>query len=170
MARIMRKKVGDRQFRRTTIVLGLCVAFLAGVGFAKTGRLIDSSWWWLCLGPMLFLLRRRTAWTLLWVVLFGVTLGWWRGSLFQTKLMDYGRYYDRKVTITAVAKQDAAYNKYKQLSFDATSVVVQGGGQKLAGKISISGFGENAVFAGDRVSIRGDWASRSCTKRATIIR
>ena len=104
---------------------------------------------------MLFLLRRRTAWTLLWVVLFGVSLGWWRGSFYQVKLMDFARYYDQKVTITAVAKQDAAYNKYKQLAFDADHVVVQGTGQKLTGKISISGFGENAVFAGDRMRTTG---------------
>lgn len=155
MARIMRKKVQGRQFRRTTITLGLCAAFLAGVGLAHTGRLIDSSWWWLCSAPLLFTLRKRTAWTLLWVLLFGVSLGWWRGSLYMTKLADYGQYYDHKVTITAVAKQDAAYNKYKQLAFDATDVVVQETGQKLTGKISLSGFGENAVFAGDRVEATG---------------
>ncbi len=151
----MLRKSLSRHYRRTTLLLCLCVAFLLGVGLAHTGRLIDSSWWWLCLMPLVFALRRRTAWALLWIVLFGLSLGWWRGSLYMTKLADYQGYYDHKVTISAVASQDAAYNKYKQLTFDARNVTVVDTGQRLAGKLSLSGFGLNAVFAGDTVTATG---------------
>jgi competence protein ComEC len=82
-------------------------------------------------------------------------MGLWRGGLYQQKLARFDAYYDKKVTITAVASQDAAYNKYKQLTFDAKQVVIQETGEQLTGKISISGFGLNAVFAGDEVQVSG---------------
>jgi len=148
-------EVLSRQFRQTTLVFGLCLAFLLGIGLAHGGRLIDSSWWWLCLAPTLFSLRKRTVWALLWIVLFGLTLGWWRGSLYMTKLADYQQYYGRKVTISVIASQDGAYNKYHQLTFDAKEVTVVEGGQQLKGKISLGGFGLNAVFAGDEITATG---------------
>lgn len=88
-------------------------------------------------------------------MLLGLALGWWRGSAYVLKLADFQQYFDRKVTIVAIASQDAAYNKYKQLTFDAMNVVVKDTGQHLTGKISVSGFGMNAVFAGDEVEVRG---------------
>lgn len=53
----------------------------------------------------------------------------------------------------AVASQDAVYGKNTQLTFDARHVAVNG--QELTGKISLSGFGVNAVFAGDEVQATG---------------
>lgn len=145
----------SHQFRRTTLALCLCLAFLVGVGLARGGKLVDSSWWWLCLAPAVFSLRRRKLWALLWVVLLGLSLGWWRGSLYMTKLADYQYYFGKKVTISAIASQDAAYNKYHQLTFDTKNVTVESTGQTLTGKISLSGFGLNAVFAGDEVTATG---------------
>lgn len=78
-----------------------------------------------------------------------------RGSLYMMKLGDYEVLYGRKVTISAVASQDAVYNKYKQLTFDARQVTAVETGQQLVGKISLSGFGLNAVFAGDTVMASG---------------
>lgn len=100
-------------------------------------------------------MRRRSAWTLLWLVLFALSLGAWRGGMYQHKLARFDHYYDHKVTITAVASQDAAYNKYKQLTFDAKQVVIEGSDERLTGKVSIAGYGLNAVFAGDEVEVTG---------------
>lgn len=151
----MWNKLALHRFRRTSLVLGLCLAFLIGVGGAHTGWLVDASWWWLCLPGILFLLGKRNWWSLLWVLLFGVALGWWRGSLYMVKLADFQHYYERKITITAVAMQDGTYNKYKQMTFDAHKIVVNGTGEHLTGKISLSGFGLNAIFAGDEVTATG---------------
>jgi len=145
----------NRRFRRTTITFIFCVSLLIGIALGHTNHLLANGWWLLLLLPTLLVVRQRDWWALIWVALLAVSLGWWRGSVYMLKLADYQQYFDHKVTITAVAKQDAAYNKYKQLTFDATDVVVTQTGQHLAGKISIGGFGENAVFAGDRVQATG---------------
>ena len=148
-------KVFAWPFRRTTLALLLCLAFLVGVGLAHSGKLIDSSWWWLCLAPAAFTLRRRTVLAALWVLLLGLSFGWWRGSLYMTKLGNYQEYFGHKVTISAIASQDGVYNKYKQMTFDAKNIMMIDNGQQLKGKISLGGFGLNAVFAGDEVTATG---------------
>ena len=88
-------------------------------------------------------------------MLLGISLGWWRGSLYMTKLAQFEQYYNHPVTITAIASQDGAYNKYKQMTFDGRNVVVESAGEHLTGKISLGGFGLNAVFAGDEIRATG---------------
>lgn len=143
----------EHSFRRTTLVFAFCVAFLIGVGLAHTGKLIDSSWWWVSLAPLVFTIRKRKLWALSWIILLGLSLGWWRGSIYMIKLSDYQRLYDHKVTLIATSTEDAVYGKNSQLSFVADNIKVNG--QQLVGKVSLSGFGTPAVFAGDRVQVSG---------------
>jgi competence protein ComEC len=150
----MARKPLSRTLRKTSLLFSLCLAFLIGAGLAKSVH-IAAGLWWLLLVPLLLSIRKRSLWTLLWFVLLGLSLGLWRGGLYHNKLARFDVYYDKKVTITAVASQDAAYNKYKQLTFDAKQVIVQDTGEKLTGKVSIAGFGLNAVFAGDEVEVTG---------------
>lgn len=70
------------------------------------------------------------------------------------KLAEYEPFYSQKITITARAGEDAAYGKTKQLAFAANNVTTEDG-QRLTGKIQLSGFGVNAVFQGDEVVATG---------------
>lgn len=148
------RKLWNYRFRRTGLIFALCLAFLLGTGLARKVH-GDFRWWWLLLAPAILTLRSRTWLTAVWVVLLGLSLGLWRGDIYQHKLARFGQYYDQKVTITAIASQDAAYNKYKQLQFDTRNVVISDSGERLTGKVSLSGFGLNAVFAGDEVQASG---------------
>lgn len=141
------------KFKRTTLLLFGFIAFLCGVGLAHSGRLVDASWFLLAAGIGSFACRKKTVWALVWAVLFGLSLGWWRGSVYMQKLALWQHYYDHKVTIQAVAAEDGVYDKYKQMSFHADHVVVDG--QALTGKITLSGFGANAVFQGDTLEVSG---------------
>lgn len=143
------------RFRQTTLVFWLCLAFLAGIGLAHTGRLADGTWAVLALGLFLAVARKKSTWTLLCIVLFGLSLGWWRGSVYMQHLARYDDYFGSKVTIVATAGQDATYDKHKQLTFDAHNVLIQQTGERLTGKVGISGFGVPAVFAGDTVQVSG---------------
>lgn len=69
------------------------------------------------------------------------------------KFADWQYCFGHAVTITAVAMDDGVYGKNTQMSFDANNVVVSG--QKLTGKMTLSGFGLNAVFQGDEVQASG---------------
>lgn len=119
------------------------------------GYLVDGTWCLLAFGLMVPLLRKKSFWTLLAVVAFGLSLGAMRGSVYMQHLARYDNYFDRKITIVAVAGEDATYNKYKQLTFDAHNVVLEQTGERLVGKIGLSGFGTNAIFAGDTLRVTG---------------
>jgi competence protein ComEC len=145
----------QRRIRQTTLIFWICMAFLCGVGLAHHGLVVDASWALLFGGLALVLLRRKNVWTLLAVMLFGLSLGWWRGSLYMQHLAAYQNYFGHKITIVATAGEDATYDSHKQLTFDTHNVVIQETGQTLTGRIGVSGFGAPAVFAGDRVQVSG---------------
>lgn len=140
-------------YRRTTILTLAFMAFLCGVGLARTGHLLILSWAWLALLPAVLCFRKKNVWSLLLVVLAVLCLGWYRGSVYMHKLAYWQPYYGHKVTLAATATDDGVYGKNTQMSFDASNVVING--QKLTGKITLSGFGLNAVFQGDEVRATG---------------
>ncbi|HSW37738.1 MAG TPA: ComEC/Rec2 family competence protein [Candidatus Saccharimonadales bacterium] len=148
------RRISARKFKRTTLLLFACLAFLAGVGLAHSGYLIGAVWWWLALGASLFTFRKRTVWALIWITLFGLSLGWAKGSIYMQKLAEYQPLYGRKVTIVARAAEDAAYGNNKQLTFAAKNITAPNG-QKLTGKIQLSGFGLNAIYQGDELVATG---------------
>lgn len=149
----MRKLLACK-LRRTSLLFVFCAVFLLAAGFSKSWH-IDAHYWWILLAPVLLGLRKRSVMALLWVVLFAASLGFWRGGLYQDKLARFDNYYGQKGTVTVIASQDAAYGKSKQLTFDTKHVIIDSTGERLTGKVSISGFGLNAVFAGDEIRVAG---------------
>jgi competence protein ComEC len=150
----MKQLLGWR-FRQTTIVFFACLAFLIGVALAHSGIRISGWWPMVTLMPALAALRRKSAWTMLLVVAATLLLGCWRGGQYMNNLAQFRALYERKQTFVVTAADDATYDKYKQLSFDAHNPVVRSTGQQLTGKVSVTGFGESAVFAGDRIVVTG---------------
>jgi ComEC/Rec2-related protein len=148
------KQILAYRFRRTTLLLVLYLGVLAGVGLGHTGYLFHGIWCWLIGLFALFSLPRHGWVTLFAVALFGLSCGWWRGSMYLQRLAVYDGWQYQKLTITARAMNDALYGKTKQLTFDANNIVLENG-QHLAGKIQLSGFGVNAVFQGDEVQATG---------------
>jgi competence protein ComEC len=134
--------------------LVLWLSILGGVGLAHVGYVPNGIWCFLVAVFLLVSWRKQKVVTLLLVVFFGLSLGLWRGAIYMQKLAAYEPWQYRKITITARAGEDAIYGKTKQLSFTANNVALEDG-QKLAGKIQLSGFGENAVFQGDEVTATG---------------
>ncbi len=143
------------RFRQTTLVFLLCLAFLLGVGLSHAGHLVDGSVALLAGVVSLAIFRKKNLLTLLFVVLFGLSLGAARGSVYMRNLAQFDSHFDRKMSYLVVAGEDATYNKYKQLTFDAHNIRVEKTGEILTGKVGVSGFGANAVFAGDTLRVTG---------------
>lgn len=148
------RRIWRHRFRRTTLLLILYLSVLGGIGAARAGFEPDPAWVW---PAALFLpaaWRRHGLTTILLVIIAGFLLGGWRGSLYMQKLAAYEPWQYQKITVTVRATEDAVYNKYKQLAFNANHIVLPDG-QGLTGKIQVSGFGENAVFDGDELAVTG---------------
>lgn len=131
-----------------------CIAFLVGVGLAHTNVLIGFSWALLAGLLALVFARRRSTISLILIILFGLSLGWWRGSIYMNKLAEYQSLFGQKITITARADEDATYSKNKQLEFTAGQATPQNG-RVLTGKITLSGFGAPMIYKGDRIVAKG---------------
>lgn len=141
-------------YERTTLILISCIAFLVGIGLSKTG-LQANGLSCLALGVLLLIAcARHSLWALIVYMLFGFCLGVWRGGVYVDKLAMYDDLYDQKLSLVVTASTDASYNKYKQLAFDARDVTLPDG-TVLKGKLSVSGYGLNAVFQGDRILVTG---------------
>ncbi len=131
-----------------------CLACLDGIGLARTGYIFSINRCYLVV-PFLFLVwSKRNVFTLVLVMLFGLSLGWWHGSVYMNKLAVWQPLYYQKVTVSAQSTEDAVYGKNSQLTFIANNVTLDDG-TRLPGKLELSGFGENAVFQGDELVATG---------------
>jgi competence protein ComEC len=158
------------------VVFWLCLSIVIGVALARGGILIDSSWWWLAAAGVLWTIKKQNIWCMLFIVALGLSLGWWRGSLYMTKLHDFQKIAGQKVTLVGQASGDAVYGYNEQLTFDVVNPTVESTGQHLTGKLSVSGFGVNAVYDGDVVRVhatlrlaRGSYQARMSYAQLEII-
>lgn len=141
------------RFERTSLVFLLALSFVLGIAIAHSGRLIDSTWWWLATAWVVWTLRHRRVWAFMAIAMLGVSLGWWRGSLYMTKLADIHGLSGQRITLIGRASNDAIYDQHKQLAFDMRNARIESSDRELTGKIGVSGFGLNAAFAGDEVRV-----------------
>lgn len=141
------------RFRRTTLLTVLYLGVVCGIGAARTGIRIDLAWCVLAGAVLLVAWRKHGIRTLCAIIVVGIMLGWWRGTVYLHNLSVYDGLHYREITITARATEDAFYGKTKQLTFTAGDLYAQG--RRLPGKIQLSGFGANAVFQGDEVRASG---------------
>ncbi len=140
-----------------------CLAALAGLGLARRYN-FEPSLWPLLLAPTLLLLKRKNITSLIAVVLTGLMLGLWRGSIYMHKLNDLKAFTGQSVTVEATATSDSIYATRSQLEFTANHAYLLQGrslyqgpslqtSKSLAGNFKISGFGEKMVYRGDIVRV-----------------
>jgi competence protein ComEC len=161
------KRLFRFQFRRITLQLLLLLGFLLGIGLARRRYeisivLIASLAVISCYG-----FYKRTLHFAVFIMVFGLSLGCWRGAIFMRKLDAYTPYYGQVLTLHMRAVQDGVYGSRSQMSFDGQDIRLSGG-TKLAGKVAVSGFGSNAIFQGDEVAIIGKLRPGYGAKQATL--
>lgn len=137
------------------MIVGLA-AFLAGLGAARSGVMLDDAWLWMGLFLVVLSWRVSRLALLVSVALMGLLLGWWRGAVFLDYVRAYEQFYGQKVVIAGTAETDAVYGKNAQLSFDMTDLeITEPESASLAGKIKVEGFGVTSVNRGDVVQVEG---------------
>lgn len=157
------------RFRRTTLItLGL-LAFLAGLGVARTEVKIAEIWLWLIIIPFAFVAIKRKKAVLIAVIVIGLLLGWWRGEVFLEKIEPYKSIDKQTVVLEVTADSDGVYGNNAQLEFDANSVhVLEPFDEKLPGKVKVSGFGEQAVYRGDILRVEGKFFPTRGSRQGTV--
>ena len=106
--------------------------------------------------PLLLPLKNKNITSLILILIFGIGLGLWRGSIYMHKLYELKTLSGQKVTIEATASNDAIYYKQSQLEFTVSKVQLSDPYKKsLSGSFKIRGFGVPMVYRGDRVEVSG---------------
>ncbi|HEX5394821.1 MAG TPA: ComEC/Rec2 family competence protein [Candidatus Saccharimonadales bacterium] len=112
--------------------------------------------WWLLLLPALAQVRRKNSLSLMLIIIFGLSLGLWRGGVYTEKLADLYGLSGRRVTIEATVTSDSVYGRNSQMEFTANHAkILEPDNKPLAGSFIISGFGEPMVYRGDRLQVNG---------------
>lgn len=145
-----------RRYRRTTRYILCGAAVLAGLGWARFAA--DISGWWPAVFAFLSLVsfRRARILSVYFVLLFGFSLGWWRGGQFMAGVNYLNTIEKYQVTLVGKALTDGVYDERASLAFDLGSLRLEYPEQRrLVGKIGVSGFGERAVYRGDEVRVTG---------------
>jgi len=145
-------------YRRTTRYIMCGMAVLAGLGWARFSGDVTG---WLPVLLGLFVLvsfKKARVVSVYAVILFGFSLGWWRGGQFMSEVTYLTTLNKDKVTIVGKALTDGVYDKRASLAFDMGSLELESPEQRaLVGKIGVSGFGERAVYRGDVVRVTGKY-------------
>lgn len=144
------------RFKRTTVITLGFLAFLGGLGFARTNWLISYELV-IALGILFLVTVLRLRWlAVLSTVLFAWSLGWLRGQMYLPNVQLIQELSGVKVVATVQADSDTFYNNRGQLSFDASQLQVSEPEElEVPGRLSISGYGAPTIFKGDIVEVTG---------------
>ena len=162
--------VHRQKLKRTTLLCAFCIGILSGIGCAKfVGNGITAGWIFIGLCITVVTLRKKNLVTAVALLLFGVSVGFWRGGQFLIQIAPYTYLDSHTVTVQVTADSSAVYAKASQLEFDASHVEVIAPYQvNVPGKMVMSGFGENSVLRGDKVTVTGKLYKRRGSKQAGI--
>ncbi|HXH26874.1 MAG TPA: ComEC/Rec2 family competence protein, partial [Candidatus Acidoferrum sp.] len=148
------KQIHQRRVRRTTLIAFGCAAFLAGLTLPKLGLIAAGDFLLLvALGFLVLCFWRRLLVAVPAVVLCGLCLGLWRGSVVQQSLETYQPHLGQKVVLQATVTQDPTFNIKNQLDFYAGDVTLDG--QSLPGVIRVTSFDPVEPRRGDEVQVQG---------------
>lgn len=135
--------------------LVLFLSVLIGLGLARTGPGPNGGVCIIVALSVVLVVRQQRLLAIGLIALLGMMAGWWRGDIFMDRLAAFEPLYDQKITMLVRAREDAVHDhRTKQLTFEAGNLVLMNG-QRLIGKIQVSGHGANMVFQGDELIVSG---------------
>ena len=147
---------GHGTVRRSTWLNVFLSSFLFGLIISR--RIPLGNFWIVVLAcsliPPLAYFHHKLS--LLSIIILGLVLGNYRGSVFSQSLLPYRTFAGRLVSVRAVALDDAVYGRQSQITFDAGRISLLSPERiSLPGSIKIGGYGEPMIYRGDTVVIIG---------------
>lgn len=131
-------------------------AFVIGVTCAQWWNEFNAISWLLCGVVLIALVAwKKSVYLLPLLVLGGLLIGLWRGSLTQSELTVYDRYYDTTVQLTGKVSDDPEAGQYDKVQVRLVDITHP---QKLPGTVWVSGFTKFDIKRGDIITIQGELA------------
>lgn len=144
-------------YRRTSRIILGSTAVLAGLAWARLAGDI-SGLWPVVLGIFaLVSFRQARILSVYTIMLFGFSLGWWRGGQFMAEVRFLDSISKEQVVLTGRVLNDSLYDEKGALSFDLGYLRLEtpDGPRNIIGKVGVSGYGERMIYRGDEVRVTG---------------
>ena len=91
--------------------------------------------------------------TLIFILISGVLLGLWRGSIEQVKAQDYSQLYNQNVSLNGKIVDDVTYKNDQDVRFKLKNVVINN--KKLSGEVWVSTKSSQILNRSDTVFLEG---------------
>lgn len=153
------------KINRTALTSWFLIALLFGLFISRYTMPLGPAWLVLILLMLPLALGKHSV-LLVYLILAGFILGWYKGGLLQTENLRYQPLFYQKVSITGRATEDSYYGDKSQLQFAIENV--RTASQNLPGKIQIKGYGEPMVYRHDIVTVTGKLYPARGGKQASI--
>lgn len=155
--------------KRTTKINVICAALLFGIAFGRIAMPLYVGIPMIAIAITAALSKRAIAVFILSLACTGFFVGWWRGGVFMQNTNLYKSLTGQKVTVMVTADSSASYGQNAQLEFDASHIhVLSPQNVHIAGRMVISGYGENSILRGDTIMAEGKLYQRRGGKQAGI--
>lgn len=141
-----------RRFERTTLIGIWCAAVLAGIALSATPLQLHGAVWLMLGGLGVLLSVRRTRGAVIVIIISGLVIGAWRGSLEQERAQVLMSYYGHEVAVTGrvAADPDTASGRL-QVRLNDLAI----GGEKVTGSARVVLPIEYKISRGDTVQATG---------------
>lgn len=146
-----------RKLHSSWLIAILCVALFLGIILAQLEfSVFFSNFSWLIIGTVLviFVFLKRRLYLVPVIIVAGVVIGLWRGSVSQSQLDIYKPLYGKMVEVTGRVKDDVDTGSSGQLVMRLDSIRINN--RELAGSLWVSTVSRVDIKRGDIVSVRGD--------------
>lgn len=160
-----------RKLHTSWLIAIASVCVLVGVVMA---RYVDQTlfapyaWLFTSLAMIGTALWRRSLYLILLVIVGGLLLGLWRGSVLQSQLVVYEKLYGSAVTMTGLVSEDADTGRRGELVLRLSNLEV--GGHVIAGKSWVSIMTDAEIKRGDRVVVDGKMSEGFASFSSAIYR
>lgn len=158
-----------RRLHTSWLIAILCIAILLGVVAAQWLSSFSHVVWVFVAGAVIGLvLWRRSMYLVPLLIVAGLILGLWRGSIEQTQLTVYKKIYESKVSVSGKVSDDPDIDKKGALVLRLDSVVING--HEVAGKMWVVATTKYDIKRGDSVTATGKLQEGFGTFAAAIYR
>lgn len=143
-----------RRFHASIFIAWLSIGFIAGVALS-IGFPYFSHFSWCILGLTLGIgaFLYRYSWCIVVIVIAGVLLGLWRGSLERQSFSEYEKYFGGKVRLTGVINEDPVVSPRGDMRIQLRDVTVSQ--ESLPGVVWVSAHTKERLQRSDKVEISG---------------
>lgn len=132
-----------------------CGGFLVGVALSGALHIGYVAPFWLITSSLflVFALIQRYVWLVVFVLLFGIGMGLWRGSVEQSALQAYVPFYGKTVLLQGVVSTDTSYGPHGDQRIMLKNIAING--HELHGQVWASAASHTDMQRSDVVTLSG---------------